>query len=309
MPMTMTSDTKLVAITGGTGFIGSQLITALLTKGYRVRALIRNTNKLQVKHPSLEITSGDLHQKASLNDLIHEAHYVIHCAGRVRGASQEQFLYDNLESTQNILDACKQASSLKRFIFISSLAAREPNISHYAKSKYLAEELIKSTNFIQWSIIRPPAVYGPGDKELLPVFNWMKKGILWVPGNVEQKFSLIHVLDLVDLITQEIPSLPIAKVLEPDDGCQYDWDLIAQLCSEFFNRKIRKILIPKAVLSSAANLNVLLSSFFNYSPMLTPSKVRELMCNDWIAQGISPSHGWAAQIDLKKGLSTLYSSL
>lgn len=306
--MPMTSDSKLVAITGGTGFIGYQLIKALLTKHYRVRALTRDANKLQVTHPSLEITSGHLHQKSSLNDLIHEAHYVIHCAGRVRGASQEQFLHDNLEGTHNILDACKQASSLKKFIFISSLAAREPNISHYAKSKYLAEELIKTTNFTQWSIVRPPAVYGPGDKELLPVFNWMKKGILWVPGNAKQKFSLIHVQDLVNLITLQIPSSPTAEVFEPDDGCQYDWSLIAQLCSEFFNRRIRKILIPKAVLSSAANLNVLLSSFLNYPPMLTPSKVRELTCNNWIAQGISPSHGWTAQIDLKKGLSTLYSS-
>lgn len=307
MPMTNTSDSKLIAITGGTGFIGSQLVNTLLTMHYRVRVLVRDTNKLHVTHPLLEVTSGHLHHNASLDDLVHNAHCIIHCAGRVRGASQEQFLYDNLEGTQNVLDACKQAGSLKKLIFISSLAAREPNISHYAKSKYSAEELVKSTNLTQWSIIRPPAVYGPGDKELLPVFNWLKKGILWVPGNAEQKFSLIHIQDLVDLITQQIPSLPTTGILEPDDGCQYDWALIAQLGSEFFNRKIRKILIPKAALSSVANLNVLLSNLLNYSPMLTPSKVRELTHNDWIAQGIDSSHGWSAQIDLKKGLSTLYS--
>jgi len=306
--MTKTPNSELVAITGASGFIGSQLVKTLLAKHYRVRVLVRNPNNLHVTYPSLEVISGNLHHQTSLNELIHEAHYVIHCAGRVRGASQKQFFYDNFEGTQNTLNACKQAKSLKKFIFISSLAAREPNISYYAKSKYSAEELIKSTNFTQWSIIRPPAVYGPGDKELVPVFNWLKKGILWIPGNSEQKFSLIHVQDLVDLITRQISSLPTAEILEPDDGCQYDWSLIAQLSSEFFNRKIRKILIPKAALTSAANLNVLLSTLLNYSPMLTPGKVRELTHNNWIAHGIGSPYGWCAQIDLKKGLSTLYSS-
>ena len=308
MPINMTPNTTLVAITGATGFIGSHLVKALLAKGFTVRILARKPNKTSLKHHSLEVVTGNLHHNASLEILVQGAHYVIHCAGRVRGANQAQFDHDNVQGTQNVIDAASRSTSLKGFIHLSSLAAREPNVSHYAKSKNTAEALVKNINFTEWSIIRPPAVYGPNDKELRPLFDWMKKGILWIPGNPQQKFSLIHVYDLVELIVQEIFSNDHDRVLEPHDGQCYHWLLIAQLCSEFFNRKIRQLTISPSILSAAASLNVLLSKGINYSPMLTPSKVNELIHDDWIASGIPSGHTWAAKIDLKKGLSTLYSS-
>ena len=305
----MSTEPKRVSITGGTGFVGSHIIQALLAKHFEVRALARNPNQAALNHPSLKFVPGDLHSTDVLNNLLSDANYVIHCAGRVRGATQQQFDHDNVEGTQNIIDACKQAGSLKKLIIISSLAAREPEISYYSSSKKDAEELISNIDFARWSIIRPPAVYGPNDRELLPLFNWMKKGILWIPGNLEQKFSLIHAYDLAEFTIHQMLSHTSGEILEPDDGEHYDWTLISQLCSEIFNRKIRKIIIPKTALSFVANLNVLLSSLVNYTPMLTPSKVRELMHEDWLAKGIDPSYGWTAKVDLKQGLGTIYSSL
>ena len=308
MPINMTPNTTLVAVTGATGFIGSHLVNTLLNQGFRVRVLVRKPINLLLEHQSLEVIIGDIHTNSCMKALVKGAHYIIHCAGRVRGINQSQFDHDNVLGSKNIIDAASESNVLKGFMYISSLAAREPTVSYYAKSKNTAESLIKNINFTEWSIIRPPAVYGPNDKELRPLFNWMKKGILWIPGNPEQKFSLIHVYDLVDFIAQEIFSNNHGGIHEPNDGQCYDWLLISQLCSEFFNRKIRKITIPQNVLSTAASLNVLLSKGMNYSPMLTPSKVRELTHDDWTALGISPNHRWTAKIDLKKGLSTLYSS-
>ncbi len=303
----MGSEIKPVAITGASGFIGNHLVQTLLHQDTSVRAFARDPRRLQINDSRLEIIQGDLHSPATLEQLIHGADYVIHCAGRVRGACEEDFYRDNVLGTKNLLRACERKRTVKRLIHISSLAAREPDISYYSKSKHLAENLIKNINFAEWTILRPPAVYGPNDKELLPLFDWMQKGILWIPGNPKQKFSLIHVQDLVDLTALQITSDTCGEILEPDDSESYNWDLVAQLCSEFFGRKIQKIVVPNPALSAAAKLNVLLSRLINSSPMLTPSKLSELQHNNWLASGIDPSHGWSAHIDLKKGLSTLYS--
>lgn len=304
----MTHESELVAVTGGSGFIGTHLIQSLLAQNTRVRVLARDPNRIQLSHPKLEVIAGALGNISSLYSLVENASKVIHCAGRVRGINQNQFDTDNVVGTQNLINACLHCDSIEKLIFISSLAAREPDISHYSKSKHTAEQVIKNVTSFKWMVIRPPAVYGPGDRELLPLFNWMKKGILWIPANPEQKFSLIHIFDLVNLIIKQLSSATRSETLEPNDGCCYDWDLISHLCSQFFGREVRKIVVPEAALLSAAYINVLLSRLVNYSPMLTPSKTRELMHRDWQAKGVEDSYNWSAQIDLNKGLSTLYSS-
>lgn len=304
----MTNEPELAAVTGGSGFIGTHLIQSLLSQNFHVRVLIRDPNKIEINHPLLEVCRGNLHDSDSLKSLVDKADYVIHCAGRVRGSTQAQFNSDNVLGTENLINACHSNHSLKKIILISSLAASQPDISYYSKSKYLAEQLCTNINFTKWTIIRPPAVYGPKDKELLPLFNWMNKGILWIPGNPKQKFSLLHVNDLVRLIGNQVTTHHSGNILEPDDGNTYDWDQIARYGGEFFERNIQKITIPKIALASVANINVILSRLLNYSPMLTPSKIGELMHNKWVSHGIEPSYKWTAQIDLKKGLSTLYSS-
>jgi len=303
----MNHESKLIAVTGGSGFIGTHLIKSLLAQDFRIRILVRNQKKLQFNHHLLEVVEGSLHNHSSLHSLSKNADYVIHCAGRVRGNRQDQFDTDNVAGTQNMIDACHHSETIKKFIFISSLAAKQPDLSQYSKSKHTAEDLVEKIKFTNWSVIRPPAVYGPGDKELLPLFDWMRKGILWIPGNPEQHFSLIHVFDLVNLIIAQLISESNGDTLEPDDGCSYNWDQIIDICSNFFQREIRKIVVPEAALTSAAYVNVLLSRLIHYSPMLTPSKIRELMHDDWLAKGVEPSNNWSAQIDLNKGLSTLYS--
>lgn len=305
----MNNDSTLVAVTGSSGFIGNNLVRSLLNSHQKVRALVRNPSKFPIKHPRLQVITGNLHSKNSLQKLVHNADYVIHCAGRVRGAKQAEFDSENVIGTQNLLDVCIEASTCKKFIFISSLAARQPKLSYYAQSKHSAECLLTNTSNLDWTIIRPPAVYGPYDKELLPLLNWLQKGILWIPGNSQQKFSLIHVEDLVKLIILQLSSSASGEILEPDDHNSYDWQLISEISQQFFNRRVRIITLPYTAISLVAKLNVLLSRLFDYSPMLTPSKMNELMHDNWVATGVAPSSQWTANIDFKKGLSTLYSHL
>ncbi len=302
----MHSESKLVAVTGGSGFIGSHLIQSLLAENYYVRALARSPQKIQYNHPNLEILHGDLHIPAALNEFVSDAEFIIHCAGRVRGRTQDEFKFDNVIGTQNLINACTHSANATKFLYISSLAARESQLSYYAHSKFSAENLVKNIDFSKWSIIRPPAVYGPNDTELLPLFRWMKRGVLWIPVNPNQQFSLLHVSDLVDLIILVL-SIPISNtIIEPDDGYHYDWNSIANIGTSYFKRKIHKITIPALGLHSVAQLNVILSKLVGYSPILTPSKMKELTHDNWLSSGIGHDFSWSAKVDLNQGLSTLY---
>jgi nucleoside-diphosphate-sugar epimerase len=302
------SNTKLVAITGSTGFIGSHILKLLLEHDYRIRTLVRTTSNVTINHPNVEVIVGDLHNQSSLDKLTYNVDFIIHCAGRVRGANALSFIHDNVTGTKNILSAATQANNCK-FILISSLSAREPSISDYANSKHAGESALKQSELTQWTIIRAPAVYGPGDAELKPVFDWMKRGVLWVPGSAKQLFSLLHVADLSQLIMSQLNlTTEPGKIIEPDDGNQYSWQQIQQISEDFFHRKIRIIRLPSPMLSLAAHSNVLFSKLLNYSPMLTPGKVRELLHHNWVSEGASYIINWKPKVDLKIGLGTLYSS-
>ena len=302
------SNSKLVALTGSSGFIGAHLLTLLLANNFRIRILVRNTNTTSNNHPNIETIVGNLHNQDALNRLTSKVDYIIHCAGRVRGANAAPFTHDNIIGTKNILTAATQANQGK-FIFISSLSAREPSISDYANSKHAGEFALKQSDLKRWTIIRPPAVYGPGDAELKPIFDWMQRGVLWVPGNAKQKFSLIHIDDLTQLVIAQLhPTSEIGNTIEPDDGQQYDWRQIQQISENFFLRKIRIIHVPSPILSVTAHSNVLLSKVLDYTPMLTPGKVRELLHRNWVSEGNACITNWKPKVDLKIGLGTLYSS-
>ncbi len=304
----MSKNGKVVALTGGTGFIGSHILASLLAKHYRVRVLARNPRKITLSHPDLNIIEGSLHTQPALNRLVDDADVVIHCAGRVRGASAEIFHHDNCIGTENVLTAAARSQRPADLILISSLAASNPSISDYAHSKHESEMVLIQSNLPHWCIIRPPAVYGPGDTELKPVFDWMKRGYLWVPGTAKQHFSLLHISDLVHLIVQQLSIANTSKMtLEPDDGKEYTWQDIQRIGEQFFNKEINIIPIPQTLLFSVAHTNVLFSRLFNYSPMLTPAKIRELLHKDWLAKGTPPDWPWKPKVDLKMGLSTLYS--
>ena len=220
---------KIVALTGGTGFIGTHLLKHLISNDYQVRVLARTPGKLAFNHNHIEIVSGSLHDHSALKQLTDKVDAVIHCAGRVKGISAEQFFLDNVQGTKNLIASYKSSALEKKFIFISSLAARQPTLSDYAHSKLLSEVELQNSKLKNWLIIRPPAVYGPNDKELKPLFDWMKRGVLFIPGKASQRFSLIHADDLSQLVFCQLESNILnQKIVEPDDGHVegYDWDEI-----------------------------------------------------------------------------------
>ena len=296
-----------IALTGATGFIGSSILSQLLAAGHSVRLLVRNPAKISLQSEQIQIVSGDLQNRTALAELVDGAATIIHCAGRVRGRDPIEFNNDNVIATQTLLDT---SNSHAHFVYISSLAAREPELSYYATSKMQAEQIIRANSAGNWTIIRPPAVYGVGDLELRPLFDWMRRGILWIPDNPENRFSILHVTDLARLISYIVDnSSSYLQIYEPHDGKNggYQWLDLRAIASSVFNREIRPYTIPRLILNTVAHTNMLFSTITNRSPMLTPGKVRELVHHDWVADSTKSIAGWQPQIDFKVGLRNLYS--
>ena len=299
---------KLVAVTGATGFIGNVLIQRLVEDGWKVRALTRTYRS--DSRDSIHWIHGDLDNLTALHHLVNGVAFVIHCAATVRGNSFEEFSHINVQGTKNLLRAISEQKQSPRFLLISSLAARQPELSWYAKTKYLSEQqLIQYSDQLSWTIFRPTAVYGPGDKELKPLFQAMHRGLLPVIGKIHNRFGLIHVEDLIAAIQLWLDSdTDINGIFELDDGVPngYSYQSLSVLAQQIWKRPVRCIAIPNVLIRGIALFNLWIARFCHYSPMLTPGKVNELQHSNWVCDNsalIRALPAWKPSIRLQDVLS------
>ena len=302
---------RLVAITGATGFIGTHLCLHLLESGVNVRILARNPSAAKpLVDRGASLVAGDLDDSAALELLVADASTVIHAAGAVRGASQQAFDVVNVAGTASLLKAVGALTTPPRVLLVSSLAAREPTLSWYSHSKWQAEQLLRNETALDWMILRPPAVYGPGDQEMLPIFQWMARGLAPVPGMLSARTSLIHVDDLVAAIVACMDSAATRnQTLYACDGKDggYSWRELAAIASSLWSRRIQLWRVPAWLLNTVAQVNLQLGKITGRAPMLTPAKLRELRHMNWVVdnEAITASTGWQPNIDLRQGLQTL----
>jgi len=296
-----------VAVTGATGFIGGALVRRLVATGTRVRSLVRPESAHKLLPVEVEKVVGSLTDRAALETLLDSADAVVHCAGSVRGAEASAFMHTNATATSELAELAIEAN-VGRFILLSSLAATRPEISPYAASKRAAESALQGTfDRIESIVLRPPAVYGPGDRELLPLFKAMAAGIAPLWGNPAAKFSLIYVDDLVGAVLRclEVPAAGGA-IFELHDGRPdgYSMAEVIDIGQSVFKRRIRRCRIPAPLLDVAARMNLLMARFLTYDPMLTPWKLRELRYPRWVCDNtaLHAATGWTPQISLAQGL-------
>jgi nucleoside-diphosphate-sugar epimerase len=173
------SRSPIIALTGATGFIGGAVARRLLREGWEVRALYRPSSRNDpVACAGLSWIPGSLEDTEALARLVAGADALVHCAGVVRGAGRDVFDRINAEGVARIA-ARAAAAQVPRFLLMSSLAAREPQLSPYAASKRAGEvALARTAGAMAWVVLRPPAVYGPGDRELRTLFRCIGHGLL-----------------------------------------------------------------------------------------------------------------------------------
>jgi nucleoside-diphosphate-sugar epimerase len=296
-----------IALTGATGFIGARLAARLAAAGHPLSLLSRSGRGPDL--PGTTLVRGDLGDVRALGRLVAGADAAIHLAAVVRGASAADFDGPNVTGTRNLLDALDRHAPNAPLLHVSSLAAREPGLSFYAASKCAAEREVTARRAGRPTLVlRPPAVYGPGDTEMLPVFRFMARtGLAPCAGAATQRLSLIHVDDLVEAVLawRDVAARTSATLCVHDGTVGgYDWRSLAGAAQRVCGRRVRVWEIPRIALDAAARFNLLLARLGGRSPMLTPGKLRELRHPDWVCADCAAGvlSGWTPRIDLEAGL-------
>jgi nucleoside-diphosphate-sugar epimerase len=300
---------RTIAVTGATGFIGAMLVDHLLAAGWNVRALVRSRSAHRMpEKPGLEAIIGSLEDGQSLHRLVQGAAAVVHCAGAVRGATAADFNSVNVDGLERLGRAVLSLSPRPRFLLLSSLAARAPELSYYAASKRQGElALAAMAEDMEWVALRPPVVYGPGDRELLPLLQSMGRGIAPVLGEPHARVSLLYVEDLCAAVLSWLDAGSCrcgAYELNDTQTGGYSWDEVIAKASALRARRIIRLPLPVVLLKSIAFINVAVARMIGYAPMLTPGKVRELRHPDWVADNsaLTAAIGWQPVFSLEQGL-------
>ena len=292
----MTSARITLAITGGTGFVGAHLLRMAAEAGHAVRAL---TRRPAAAEQGITWIDGALDRTESLRSLVEGADAVIHVAGLISG-SRAEFEHVNAGGTANMIEAARSAG-IKRFVHISTLAAREPDLSAYGWSKAEAENIVRASG-LDWTIVRPPAVFGPGDRETLELFRMAKRGFVALPPR--GRFSVIHVEDLCRL-TLDVVGKPetVGAIYEPDDGREDGWDNrhFARTLGRLFGKRATTLAMPRLVLEGAARIDQMVR---RGDAKLTPDRVSYFCHPDWVsrAERRPPTDLWQPQVRTPTGL-------
>jgi len=286
-----------LAITGGTGFVGSHLLDVALTAGHQIAAL---TRREQPPRDGLEWVAGDLHDRSALERLVGGADAIVHVAGTINARNAAGFAKGNIEGTLAML-AAATAGGVRRFVHVSSLAAREPKLSLYGASKAKGEELVHSSG-LDWAIVRPPAVYGPGDKETLELFRMAKLGLMLMPPR--GRVSVIHADDLARLLLALAgPAMPSNILIEADDGKPGGWTH-----REFARALAAAVGTRPAIVSSPGILLRLAARADQWwrgeKAKLTTDRAAYFSHRNWVVEPkrACPPHLWHPRIDTPQGL-------
>ena len=289
-------------MTGGTGFVGQAVIEQACKQGRKLRALARRE---QAACQGVEWVRGDLADRDALAQLVAGADAVLHIAGVVNTPDPMGFHLGNVTGTEALIEAA-EAAEVRRFVFVSSLAAREPKLSKYGQSKRHAEEVVQ-TSKLDWTIVRPPAIYGPRDREILDMFKAAKWGM--VPMPPPGRTSIVHVEDLARLLITLVASSSEAvgptrrRVFEPDDGREGGWThaRLGRAIGRAVGKSVWVPSLPRPLLSGAARLDRLLRG---KRAKLTPDRVGYMCHPDWVSRPdkAPPRELWRAEISTREGL-------
>ncbi len=296
-----------IAITGGSGFVGSHLVLHLLSRGWTVRALSRSGGA-DLPGQGEIACQGSLDDPSSMARLIEGADAVIHCAGLIKAHNRQAFFHINADATAQLARLCAASSTCRHFIYLSSLAARMPGLSNYAASKYAGEESLSAQETLSWTIVRPPVIYGPGDRETYKLFRYMKRGIVLAPGSIQSRVSFLYVDDLCAALSALL-ALPtgLQSVLDihDDSPMGYGWEEIAQVASQSLGHRVRAVPVPRSVAWPIAVVNASCGQLFGYTPMLTPGKLREAYHPDWVStlNPIIELTDWKPNVTILEGFS------
>lgn len=289
-----------VAVTGGTGFVGSHLVDTLCDAGIEPRVLVRDpASPRWIAERTVQWVAGDLDDGAALRRLAEGARTVIHLAGVVRAGSAAAFDRGNRVGTTNLVEALAEAAPGARLVHVSSLAAAGPSdaidgvgpeappqpLSAYGRSKLAAEEVVRGEGgHRQWIVVRPPAIYGPRDTDVLEFFKMAARGLVAVPAG-ERWVTVAWVGDVVRaVLAAAATDGPTGRVLHLGEPQPYRLQAMVRLLADAGGVTARIVPVPAVVLAAAGLGGSLLHRLGFERVAMTADKARELTARHWTAR-------------------------
>ena len=313
-----------VLMTGASGFVGTETLRALLQRGLEVRALVRASSRTDaLQAMGVPVVIGDLASGEGLREALGDVEVVLHAAGGGYARSTACFYRNNLETTRSLADAiCANPGTIRHVIFLSSVSAGGPArdaqvpdeadwrrpVSHYGKSKAAAEDVLADAARrcgFALSVVRPPAIYGPGDTRLLPLFRAIARGLAPLPASARAT-SLLHVVDCAEALA----TLCALEAPEPfscyglSDGHVYPWPQVIGAIGAAVGTRPRRVPLPTALLYGAALASEGLGRLRGEAVLMTRDKVRDMRQAYWLCSpaALAAASGWAPTRALDEGM-------
>jgi len=310
-----------VLVTGGTGFIGSHVVEALMERGQRVRCLVRSPDRLRwLSGLDIDIVPGDCTHPETLRSAVAGVERVIHVAGTTFAPTEAAFFQDNAVATRNLLDACLGDGDVRRFVLVSSQAAAGPGtrerpvresdsprpLTPYGRSKLAAERhCLQAADRLSVLILRPSAVYGPRDTAFLPYFRLVKRGFLIEFGPGGREVSLCYVNDLAEgIVTAADSHLESGSVYFIADSEPYSWDSVEMLLCAQWGVRGRRVVVPGVVLRLAGAIGQAYGVLTRKAVPINRARAAELLEKHWVCDTTAARRdlGYSPGVNLENGL-------
>lgn len=304
-----------VFLTGGSGFLGHHIAARFVAAGWQVGALVRGTSKTAALEAlGVSLIRGGLDGGQVVAEAMRGCDVVVHCAGSTASSTEAEYMRINAEGAGAIA-AAAVAARVPRFVLISSIAAHGPSldggdgtdrpISAYGRSKLAGEAAVREIlgDHASLAVLRPPPIYGPRDRALVPVFKLARRGLMPIYGKDAGRFSIVHGVDAADaafrLATTDAPEGPYY----PEDGTRPTWPGFAAAFAAALDRPVRALPLPRPLFWIAGGLASAWGRMARPHPF-TVDKVREMAAPGWVfsSRRLREATGWTSRIELVAGL-------
>lgn len=258
-------------VTGGSGFIGQNLVRRLLADGHAVHCLVRAGSAARELPPGAVRCVVDYRDAGSLSscDALEDADAVFHLAGATRALDQAAFVRANVIPTRELLATLVARRLRPRFVLVSSQAAAGPAASHdrpiderdaprpteaYGRSKLEAERIVAAfDDRVPTTVVRPCAVLGPHDRDFLRLFQLATRGVIVYPGTAHHWLSLLHVDDVVDgLLRAATRDQAISRTYFLAPVSPVQWLQLGMTIGTVIGRQVRHVDLPGSVVRVAS---------------------------------------------------------
>ncbi len=310
-----------VFVTGGTGFVGMHVVDALQAGGHAVRCLVRDPTRARVlfAEPLPELVPGDLDDRDALVRGCAGADAVVHLAGLTAARSRAELFHVNAGGTVALVEALRAAApELRRYLHVSSLAAAGPAdggavpelgdeaqpVSDYGRSKLAGEAPVRGLD-LPWTILRPPAVYGPRDREFLRLFRAARYGVSPLFGDGSQRLSLVFAHDLADAVVRCLDAESTAGgVYYPAHSVPTTARALVLGIGAALGTRVRILPLPRGVVRPLFWLTGTAARTTGRATLLSADKANEILADAWLCSPapLAAKTGWRARTDLVDGL-------